>query len=215
MTVLGKLLCTDFSMVMWRVALHLALLLSSFEQESAVHNGLGNTFSFSHCGMSTSASPEKEQGTPVENKGANGNVEGANQAETSAADASLSAETQQTGATSESPSASQSVKRRRQGTKRTAFSDSDSEGDLDDLSRDDLVKLVSEKEQVLQQKEKDFAEWKDKFLRSYAEMENVMERTRRDAENSKKFAIQVCSSCLHMILYHSLILNIDFISLWF
>jgi len=31
----------------------------------------------------------------------------------------------------------------------------------------------------------------DKVLRSYAEMENVLDRTRREAENSKKFAIQV------------------------
>ena len=31
----------------------------------------------------------------------------------------------------------------------------------------------------------------DKVLRTYAEMENVMDRTRREAENSKKFAIQV------------------------
>ena len=33
----------------------------------------------------------------------------------------------------------------------------------------------------------------DKVLRTYAEMENVMGRTRREAENSKKFAIQVLS----------------------
>lgn len=117
-------------------------------------------------------------------------MEAANQAETTTADAKSSEDAPQTDATSESPSASQSVKRQRQGTKRTAFSDSDSEGDLDDLSRDDLLKLVSEKEQVLEQKDKEFAEWKDKLLRSYAEMENVMERTRRDAENLKKFAIQ-------------------------
>lgn len=155
-----------------------------------MHSRLHSTFSFSRWGMSTSASPEQEQGTPVGNKEANPNVEAANQAETSTANAKSAEQAQQTGSTSESPSESQSVKRRRKGTKRTAFSDSDSEGDLDDLSRDDLVKLVSEKEQVLEQKEKEFSEWKDKFLRSYAEMENVMERARRDAENSKKFAVQ-------------------------
>lgn len=33
---------------------------------------------------------------------------------------------------------------------------------------------------------------KDKYMRNYAEMQNVMDRTKRDAENSKKFAIQVC-----------------------
>ncbi|KAH9607229.1 hypothetical protein KSS87_021293 [Heliosperma pusillum] len=61
---------------------------------------------------------------------------------------------------------------------------------LDDLSREELVKVLLEKEEVLQTKEKEFSEWKDKFLRSYAEIENVMERTKRDAENSKKFAVQ-------------------------
>ncbi|XP_074320217.1 grpE protein homolog 1, mitochondrial-like [Silene latifolia] len=65
-----------------------------------------------------------------------------------------------------------------------------SEVSLDDLSREELVKVFLEKKEVLQKKEKEFCEWKDKFLRSYAEIENVMERTRRDAENSKKFAVQ-------------------------
>ncbi|XP_021734353.1 uncharacterized protein LOC110701070 isoform X3 [Chenopodium quinoa] len=67
---------------------------------------------------------------------------------------------------------------------------SDSEEDMDDLSKEDLVKLVLEKEKTLETKQKEFAEFKDKFLRSYAELENLMERTRRDAENSKKFAVQ-------------------------
>ena len=49
-----------------------------------------------------------------------------------------------------------------------------------------------EKEQALELKENEFGVWKDRFLRSYAEMENVMQRTLREAENSKKFAIQVC-----------------------
>ncbi|TKY46954.1 GrpE protein [Spatholobus suberectus] len=59
-----------------------------------------------------------------------------------------------------------------------------------DLSRDDLIKLVSEKEQLLKLKHKEIEKMQDKVLRTYAEMENVMERTRREAENSKKFAIQ-------------------------
>ncbi|XP_021755662.1 uncharacterized protein LOC110720888 isoform X3 [Chenopodium quinoa] len=67
---------------------------------------------------------------------------------------------------------------------------SDSEENMDDLSKEDLVKLVLEKEKTLENKQKEFAEFKDKFLRSYAELENIMERTRRDAENSKKFAVQ-------------------------
>lgn len=130
---------------------------------SAFHHGLRSTVAFSHCGMSTSASPEKDQGTPVENKGTDGSTDAANQSQEAAtADVKDSQETQE----------------------------KDSEGELDDLSREDLVKLVFEKEQVLEQKQKEFSEWRDKFLRSYAEMENVMERTRRDAENSKKFAVQ-------------------------
>ncbi|XP_014495169.1 uncharacterized protein LOC106757095 [Vigna radiata var. radiata] len=59
-----------------------------------------------------------------------------------------------------------------------------------DQSRDDLIKLVAEKEQLLKLKHKEIGEMQDKVLRTYAEMENVMARTRREAENSKKFAIQ-------------------------
>ncbi|XP_062077576.1 grpE protein homolog 2, mitochondrial-like [Humulus lupulus] len=55
---------------------------------------------------------------------------------------------------------------------------------------DDLVKLVAEKEELLKQKHKEIEKMQDKVLRSYAKMENVMNRTRREAENSKKFAIQ-------------------------
>ncbi|XP_077221209.1 grpE protein homolog 2, mitochondrial-like isoform X2 [Tasmannia lanceolata] len=59
-----------------------------------------------------------------------------------------------------------------------------------DLSFDDLVKLVAEKEELLKAKHKEVEKMQDKVLRSYAEMENVMDRTKREAENSKKFAIQ-------------------------
>eukprot|EP00268_Persea_americana_P069366 TRINITY_DN984_c0_g2_i1.p1 TRINITY_DN984_c0_g2~~TRINITY_DN984_c0_g2_i1.p1 ORF type:complete len:340 (+),score=85.07 TRINITY_DN984_c0_g2_i1:181-1200(+) len=59
-----------------------------------------------------------------------------------------------------------------------------------DLSFDDLVKLVAEKEELLNAKHKEVEKMQDKVLRSYAEMENVIERTKREAENSKKFAIQ-------------------------
>nr|XP_028955948.1 grpE protein homolog 2, mitochondrial isoform X4 [Malus domestica] len=69
----------------------------------------------------------------------------------------------------------------------TKESDSESEGDL---TMDDLVKLVTEKEDLLKEKHEEFKKMQDKFLRSYAEIENVMERTKREAENSKKFAIQ-------------------------
>ncbi|KAK3020023.1 hypothetical protein RJ639_004983 [Escallonia herrerae] len=65
--------------------------------------------------------------------------------------------------------------------------ESDSEGDV---SMEDLVKLVAEKEVLLKTKQKEIEVMKDKVLRSYAEMENVMSRTKREAESSKKFAIQ-------------------------
>ncbi|WOG99673.1 hypothetical protein DCAR_0519027 [Daucus carota subsp. sativus] len=63
-------------------------------------------------------------------------------------------------------------------------------GSDEDLSTEDLVKLVAEKEEILKAKNKEIETMKDKVLRTYAEMENVMDRTRREAENSKKFAIQ-------------------------
>ncbi|KAF3783621.1 grpE protein [Nymphaea thermarum] len=93
--------------------------------------------------------------------------------------------TEKTGSESETDS-SKSRKRRRS-TKRIAFSDSDAESDL---SFDDLVKLVAEKEELVNYKQKEIEQLKDKVLRSYAEMENVIDRTKREAENSKKFAIQ-------------------------
>ncbi|XP_008227005.1 PREDICTED: protein GrpE-like isoform X2 [Prunus mume] len=74
-------------------------------------------------------------------------------------------------------------------SEQTKESDSDSEGE-GDLGFDDLVKLVAEKEELLKQKHEEIKSMQDKVLRSYAEMENVMDRTRREAENSKKFAVQ-------------------------
>ncbi|CAJ2639872.1 protein grpE-like [Trifolium pratense] len=68
-------------------------------------------------------------------------------------------------------------------------SDSDVEIECD-LSRDELVKLATEKEALLKLKQKEIEKMQDKVLRTYAEMENVMDRTKRNAENSKKFAIQ-------------------------
>lgn len=67
---------------------------------------------------------------------------------------------------------------------------SDAESD-DNLSMDDLVKVVAEKEELLKLKHKEIEQMQDKVVRTYAEMENVMARTRREAENSKKFAVQV------------------------
>ena len=83
---------------------------------------------------------------------------------------------------------------RKRRTKRIAFSDSDSE-DLD-LSKEDLVKLLLEKDESLKSKDEEFKDMKDKVLRSYAEMENVLARTKRESENTKKYAIQVRASYL-------------------
>ncbi|XP_052206378.1 grpE protein homolog 2, mitochondrial-like [Diospyros lotus] len=66
----------------------------------------------------------------------------------------------------------------------------DESDEEEELSMEDLVKLVAEKEELLKVKNKEIEKMQDKVLRSYAEMENVMERTRRESENSKKFAIQ-------------------------
>ncbi|PUZ70126.1 hypothetical protein GQ55_2G200300 [Panicum hallii var. hallii] len=65
-----------------------------------------------------------------------------------------------------------------------------------DLSKDDLVKLVHEKEELLKSKDDEIKDMKDKVLRSYAEMENIMARTKRESENSKKYAVQNFSKSL-------------------
>lgn len=70
-----------------------------------------------------------------------------------------------------------------------ASSDDKGLGD-EDLTMDDLVKLVTEKEELLKAKQEEIADMKDSMLRAYAEAENMMGRTKREAENSKKFAIQ-------------------------
>ncbi|KAI3496896.1 hypothetical protein L1887_39274 [Cichorium endivia] len=60
----------------------------------------------------------------------------------------------------------------------------------DDLTMEDMIGLVTEKEELLKTKQEEIKNLEDKLLRSYADMENVMARTKREAENSKKFAIQ-------------------------
>ncbi|KAJ1289095.1 hypothetical protein BS78_02G138800 [Paspalum vaginatum] len=59
-----------------------------------------------------------------------------------------------------------------------------------DLSKDDLVKLVREKDGLLKSKDDEIKDMKDKVLRSYAEMENIIARTKRESESSKKYAVQ-------------------------
>lgn len=86
------------------------------------------------------------------------------------------------------------------GTKCTALSALGIE-DID-LSKDDLAKLIREKEGLLKSKDDEIKDMKDKVLRSYAEMENVMARTKRESENSKKYAVQVCGH--HLLTFISM-----------
>ncbi|XP_040989981.1 grpE protein homolog 2, mitochondrial isoform X2 [Juglans microcarpa x Juglans regia] len=129
-------------------------------QVSFLHHSAPHLSIFQRFGVSSSASPEP---TDKEN-GSNGENNGASRnAEPSntSGDAKLSNQAE----------------------------DSDSESG-EELSMDDLVKLVAEKEELLKLKHEEIEKMQDKVLRSYAEMENVMDRTRREAGNSKKFAIQ-------------------------
>ncbi|KAL0320835.1 UNVERIFIED_CONTAM: GrpE protein2, mitochondrial [Sesamum radiatum] len=175
-------------------------------QVSWLHHSALNSSAFQWFGFSSSASPQpndKETSQSANEPEIKGDNEAAGDAphQTEASDKEAAAASQQTEASvsdgkTESgsargpdPNSSGTVKRRR-GTKRVAFSDSDSDSESD-LSRDDLVKLVAEKEQLLATKQEELEAMKDKVLRTYAEMENVKERTRRESENAKKFAIQV------------------------
>lgn len=53
------------------------------------------------------------------------------------------------------------------------------------------MELLGERETLLQEKDKTIEELREKVLRSYVEIENVMARARREAENTRKFALQV------------------------
>uniref|UniRef100_A0A0D9X6W3 GrpE protein homolog n=1 Tax=Leersia perrieri TaxID=77586 RepID=A0A0D9X6W3_9ORYZ len=65
-----------------------------------------------------------------------------------------------------------------------------------DLSKEDLTKLVLEKEELLKSKDEEIKDMKDRVLRSYAEMENVIARTKRESDNAKKYAVQGFSKSL-------------------
>lgn len=53
------------------------------------------------------------------------------------------------------------------------------------------MKLVAEKEEELRIKHEELKSMQDKALRACAEMQNSVDRTKREAENIKKFAVQV------------------------
>ncbi|XP_048330073.2 grpE protein homolog 2, mitochondrial isoform X3 [Ziziphus jujuba] len=149
-----------------------SLLYETPSKVSLFHHSAINPSVFQRFGMSSSASPEpsqKDHGSTGENSGVSTNGESVK------ADAKVSAQPEDSGS-GEGDGANQ-------------MKESDSEGE-GDLSMDDLVKLVAEKEELLKLKHKEIEKMQDKVLRSYAEMENVMDRTRREAESTKKFAIQ-------------------------
>ncbi|CAN0900996.1 GrpE protein homolog 1, mitochondrial [Linum grandiflorum] len=129
-------------------------------QVSGLHQSASSSFYFQNFGFASSASPE-----PKENE--KGATEGNGLGKTNGKEAAHSED-------SAPPESKES---------------SDSEDDVD-LSRDDLLKLVVEKDDMLKAGQEEFERMKDKFLRALAENENVMDRTKREAENSKKYAIQ-------------------------
>ncbi|XP_043721527.1 grpE protein homolog 2, mitochondrial-like isoform X1 [Telopea speciosissima] len=168
------------------------VIAQALPRQVTLHHSILNSQQFA---ISSSASPqtsEKETNQAGEDDAAT--VE-KNNASTNGEAAETSADNKDAGSNSElkTPSSQYVRRRRSRGTKRTAFSDSENE---DELSFDDLVKLVAEKEELLKTKHKEIEKMQDKVLRTYAEMENVMDRTRREAENSKKFAIQNFAKCL-------------------
>ncbi|XP_059662440.1 grpE protein homolog 2, mitochondrial-like isoform X1 [Cornus florida] len=151
---------------------------------SLLHHSIPSTFGFQRFRISSSATEE-------ENAKSSGDTEVVDQTQASASGQEKTPDQkEESGSNSESLSNMPNFGTRRRVTKRTAFSDSDSSDSDEDLSIEDLVKLVAEKEELLKLKHKEIENMQDKVLRSYAEAENVMERTRREAENSKKFAIQ-------------------------
>ncbi|KAF8079761.1 hypothetical protein N665_1002s0011 [Sinapis alba] len=144
-------------------------LVHNFSQKLVAAQASLDSFSLQRFSLSTSTTPESHE------------------KESSNTEASKTSEEKATSEANESES-----KVRGKCAKRAAVSESDSGSDDDgeEMSKDDLMKLVAEKEELLVEKEEELKQMKDKVLRTYAEMENVMDRTRRDAENTKKYAIQ-------------------------
>ncbi|XP_027170599.1 grpE protein homolog 1, mitochondrial-like isoform X3 [Coffea eugenioides] len=141
-------------------------------QVALLHRSFLNGSPFQLFGFSSSASPQHNEKDTAQPGAENGS---------DAAAAGTSTETEVHDKTEASASTDSQVKDEKD------VSDSDSEGDL---SRDDLVKLVAEKEEQLKIKHEELQKLQDKALRTYADMQNSMDRTKRDAENLKKFAVQ-------------------------
>uniref|UniRef100_A0A5B7APH7 GrpE protein homolog n=1 Tax=Davidia involucrata TaxID=16924 RepID=A0A5B7APH7_DAVIN len=149
-------------------------LRDSQNKVSLLHHSILNTSAFQRYGISSTASPQ-----PTEKETAQSGNDQGSTVENNGAAAKTIGDTEVLDQTEASSSVDTKVPDQNE--------ESDSEGDL---SIDDLVKLVAEKEELLKMKHKENEKMQEKVLRTYAEMENVMDRTRREAENSKKFAIQ-------------------------
>lgn len=159
---------------------------------STLHNSALNSLAFQRFGFSSPSSPEANKKEAAQSRNAQenkGNKEAADDAPNQN-EATVSEEKVEPGSAAETNSdTTGNAKRRRRGAKQAQSSDSDSDTE-GELSRDDLVKLVVEKDELLETKQEELERMKDKVLRTFAEMENVKERTRRESENAKKFAIQ-------------------------
>ncbi|KAK3032443.1 hypothetical protein RJ639_037256 [Escallonia herrerae] len=123
-------------------------------QVSLLHHSVLNTSAFQRIGFSSATSHQNNEESGKENTVENNDT----------AKPSSDTDTDQNGESNSDlePQAntSRSVKRRRRAPKRTAFSDSDSEIDL---SKEDLLKLVAEKENLLKTKQKEIERCMIKF----------------------------------------------------
>ncbi|KAL0915421.1 hypothetical protein M5K25_015835 [Dendrobium thyrsiflorum] len=196
-----KLLCgfSDFSRPAWSLSKglpnNMSLLRQSYHKETI----------FQRFGYSSSASPqatEKERRVSSGDQDNNSSKVSEPSQETSEArvangDSTAPEQSNSAGfgSNSEQVEHHSSKKHRGKTTKRTEFSDSDTELEL--LSVEELVKLVVERDNLLkikqkenELKQKENEKMQEKVLRTYAEMENVLARTKREVENSKKHGIQ-------------------------
>ncbi|GBG68630.1 hypothetical protein CBR_g3171 [Chara braunii] len=99
--------------------------------------------------------------------------------ETAAADqAGKEGESRQGGAAGEATAAAAA------GTKPTAET-----GNIE-LKKEELIALLMDQEKVVAEKDDMIGSLKDTVLRSYADMENLRERTRREVDSVRRFAVQ-------------------------
>ncbi|CAA3011988.1 Molecular chaperone of the family [Olea europaea subsp. europaea] len=161
----SQLLCDRHDQMYFRIISNQFLSpTGSQEKVSLLGHSTLNSSTFQWFGFSSSASPHpnEKENAESENKQENKRDDGANAAAVDVPDQS-----------------------------EASVSDQKDESDMEsDLSRDDLMKLLAEKEELLKVKQMEHEQMKDKVLRTLAEMENVKDRTKREADNAKKFAIQ-------------------------